>query len=395
MKRSKLSLLLSCLLVTGSLLAQNYVSLYEDCQYGGRRYFLEPGSYRMYAMKIGNDRLSSLQVPQGLKVTLYSDDNFRGNARTITANIACLDSGWNDNASSIVVESTGPVYNANDYVVFYNDCYERGFSRTLRPGTYTGNDLGNMKYNISSFRIYGNLQVKVYLNNENASGYNTIYAASQSCLPSSYNDRIGSVVIETRQPGSGGGGGGSYNQSLVSFYTNCNYEGNCIRLQPGNYSGEKLGLFRYDISSLEIPAGMRVRVYANDNLGGSSTLLDQNETCLSYSLNDRIGSLSIESGFGNGGPVNGPGNETVVFFTDGSYRGQSATVLPGSYSNMAQLGFPDKALSSLTVPSGYRVVLYEYENFGGRSISITESRSSFGFSNWNDRASSVKVYRDR
>lgn len=398
MRSIRFSLLLLSLTLAGSLSAQSYATLFEDCQYGGRKFFLEPGSYRLYNMKIGNDRLSSLQVPQGIKVTLYADDNFRGNARTVTTNMPCLDSGWNDITSSIVVEATGPVYNANDYVVFYNDCYERGFSRTLRPGTYTGYDLGNMKYNISSFRIYGNLQVKVYTNNENASGYNTIFTASQNCLSSNFNDRIGSLVIESRPAGSGGGIGSGGAQSLASFYTNCNYEGNCIRLQPGNYSGEKLGLFRYDISSLEIPSGMRVRVYANDNLTGSSMLLDQNESCLNYSLNDRIGSLSVESGFGGwnpGGPNNGPGNENVVFYTDGNYRGQSATVLPGSYSSMAQLGFPDKALSSLTVPSGYRVVLYEFENFGGRSLTITESRSGFTFTSWNDRASSVKVYRDR
>jgi hypothetical protein len=62
---------------------------------------------------------------------------------------------------------------------------------------------------------------------------------------------------------------------------------------------------------------------------------------------------------------------------------------------MTQLGFPDNALSSLKVPAGYRVVLYEFENFGGKTYTITNSKSGFSFSGWNDKTSSIAVYRDR
>jgi hypothetical protein len=75
--------------------------------------------------------------------------------------------------------------------------------------------------------------------------------------------------------------------------------------------------------------------------------------------------------------------------------GQSATLLPGNYSNMAQVGFPDNALSSLTVPAGFRVVLYEFENFQGKSYSITQSKPGFLISGWNDKTSSIAVFRDR
>jgi hypothetical protein len=47
------------------------------------------------------------------------------------------------------------------------------------------------------------------------------------------------------------------------------------------------------------------------------------------------------------------------------------------------------------VPQGYRVVLYEHENFGGKSTTLTASRSSFFLSNWNDKTSSIAVYKDR
>ncbi len=396
---------LLALIISATAVAQNYVTLHEDCNYSGKSYYLEAGSYRLYQMKIGNDMLSSIQIPYGFKVTLYENDNFSGRSQTYTANTACLDAQWNDMASSIVVESTynpGGGVGQTDYVVFYNDSYYRGFSQSLRPGIYSGSQLGNLKYNISSFKIVGNLRVKRYINNESNSGYSSVYDASQSYLPDGQNDKAGSVTIEYYNPngnnGGGNNGGGYGNTSYASFYTECNYDGNSIRLMPGYYDGAKLGLFKNNISSLQIPSNLRVKVFTNDNLYGQSTTLTDNSTCLDYNLKNRIGSIVIEERRGNwgGGGGNPPGgNELVMIYADENYRGQSASLLPGSYSTMSQAnGFPDNALSSLQVPTGYRVVLYEFENFGGKSYTITNSKTGFSFSGWNDKTSSIKVFRE-
>lgn len=386
--------------------AQNYVTVYEHCNYQGRSYFLEPGTYRGYQMKIDNDRLSSFQVPAGMKITIYEHDEFKGRGKTYTSSVYCLDGEWNEMASSIVVESTLPSnYNPNDYVIFYNDCYSKGYSRSLAPGTYTAEQLGSLRENISSFTIYGNLQVKAYTNSNNASGYAYTFEQSQTCLSSTYSDKIRSLVVEYRSAGGnyGGGnyGGGNYGNSnaKAAFYTDCNYTGNSIHLGPGYYQGDKLGLFKFDISSVEVPSNLRVKVFINNEfLSGSSYTLNENNTCLSGNMNDRIGSIVVEErGYGGGNYGNNPpyNNQQVIIYTDENYRGQSAALLPGTYSNMAMLGFPNKALSSLQVPAGYRVVIYENENFTGKNYTITESKSKFYLSGWNDKTSSIAVYRDR
>jgi len=148
-------------LFTLSIHAQNYVTVYEDCNFYGRSFILTPGNYRTYQMKIGNDQLSSIRVPQGLRVTLYEHDNFTGSSRTITADMNCIEAAWNDRTSSIAVENIYNNNNSNEYVTFYNDCYYKGYSRSLPPGTYTGPDLGSLRQNISSFNIFGNLRVKI------------------------------------------------------------------------------------------------------------------------------------------------------------------------------------------------------------------------------------------
>ncbi len=375
----------------------NYVTLYEDCNYSGKSKFLEAGTYSMYQMKMENDKLSSLHIPSGMKATIYQDDNFKGRSKTYYNNISCLEGEWNDMASSIVVENQNirPGYGQNDYVVFYNDCYSKGYSLSLRPGRYRGNELGTLKYNISSFSIYGNLRVRTYINNEGLSGYSFTHDASENCLGSSENDKIGSLVIEYRpsQPTYPTGASGEY----VTVYTDCSYRGNSLRLAPGNYPGINLGLFKYNISAIEIPSGLKARVYINNEyLNGSYYTLSENISCMNSTLNNRIGSILIEETYGNNNnqyPANS--YERVVIFTNNNYQGQSSSLLPGTYSTMGQAGFPDNALSSLTVPAGYRVVIYEFENFAGRSYTITASKSGFILSNWNDKTSSIAVYRDR
>lgn len=376
------------------IFAQSYVTLHEDCNYGGKSYFLQPGTYSGYSMKIGNDKLSSMQIPSGIKLTIYEDENFRGKSKTFTANVPCLDSNWNDMASSLVVESTTyyGTYNPNDYLIIYSDCYQKGEYQTLKPGAYTGDELNNFKNNISSFTVFGNLRVRAYTNSSDATGYFGTFDASQTCLNNQFNNKIQSLVIEPRPSTGGQGLGGGSNQGVATFYTECNNNGNSIRLLPGTYTADKLGLFAYAISSVEIPASVRVKAYYSNDAIGNYTLLNGNTSCLDFNTNKKFGSVVVEA---TSSPSSAPPATDVTIYVDENYRGQSATLLPGSYPNMAQINFPDKAVSSVVVPAGYRVVIYEKENFGGKSFTLTDSRSSFWLTKWNDKTSSVKVYRDR
>jgi hypothetical protein len=383
------------LVICASLLASaQQVAVYSDCNYTGQNGYLGVGRYYSYQMKVANDRLSSIQVPAGMKITIYEHDNFQGRSKTYFGNTPCLETEWRNAASSIIVENENSQQGGqNDYVIFYADCYQRGVSQTLRPGTYTGNQLGSLKYNISSFTVSGNLRIKLYPNNEYASGIAATYAASVYCLPQSQNDKTGSLVIEYI-PGVQSGGNAGNGDAFATFYTECDFRGNAMRLMPGTYSGTKLGLLKNSIASVQVPSALRVKAYSSENMFGSSNLLTDDVNCLDQNLRNRIASLVVEyrSGAGN---TQQTGNENVIVYVDANYQGQSATLLPGNYSSMAAAGnFPDNAISSVYVPQGYRVVLYENENFGGKSTTLTASRSSFFLSNWNDKVSSIAVYKD-
>jgi hypothetical protein len=392
----KLLTLLCLIFIYNVAVSQDYVSLYDQCNYAGKRFTLEAGTYRLYQMKIDNDRLSSIVIPSGLKITIYENDGFAVKSKTYFTNISCLENEWRNMASSVVVERDfqTPGYGKNDFVTFFTDCYSKGNSQSFYPGIYTGNQLNLLKYNISSFTINGNLRVKLYLNNDNNTRNYTTYNESQSCLPAIHNDKTGSLVIEYKSaslPNTGIGGTGNF----VTLFSDCNFEGNALRLKPGYYQGDKLGIMKYDISSIQVSSNLKVKAFIdNEFLSGQSINITESNTCLNNEMKNRIGSLVIEekSNQGNYPPQNA---EKVILYADILYKGQSTEILPGTYKTMAEAGFIDNALSSLIVPPDYRVVLYEFENFGGRSYTITASKSMFTLSGWNDKASSIAVYRDR
>ncbi|MBK6990789.1 MAG: hypothetical protein IPH34_02735 [Chitinophagaceae bacterium] len=386
----------------------NFITLHEDCDFKGKQSILEPGNYSTYQMNIGNDKLSSIQIPSGMKVTIYEHKNYKGKSKTFTQNIPCLEAEWNDFASSVVVEGSNynPRYNQNTYVTFYNDCYNKGYSKSLKAGSYKGDALGLLKNKISSFAIYGNLKVRVYLNNEDATGYNHTFNETTSCLSNMYNDKISSLVIEydynqgnNYNNGNNNGNYNNYGNSYVNIYSSCGYKGNSLRLAPGQYQGDKLGILKSAISSIEIPSNLQVKAYvSSDYLSGNYYTISENINCMTSTLKNNIRSLVIEeknqsSNYNNN--QNTLIDSKVTIYVDGNYKGQAVSLLPGTYSSMQQIGFPNKALSSLTVPEGFRVVLYENENFVGKKYTITQSKTGFSFSGWNDKTSSIAVYRDR
>lgn len=84
------------------------VTLYGDCNYNGWiSNSLQVGSYttaQLSALGFIDNATSSVEVPLGLKITLFSDDNFTGNTKIITSDKPCLTSlDFNDFTSSAIV----------------------------------------------------------------------------------------------------------------------------------------------------------------------------------------------------------------------------------------------------------------------------------------------------
>lgn len=84
-----------------------------------------------------------------------------------------------------------------------------------------------------------------------------------------------------------------------------------------------------------------------------------------------------------------PADSKVIIFKDGDFQGASQQLGVGSY-DIKDLTFGNDQLSSLKVPSGYKVTLYEHGGFQGKSKSFTSDAGWVG-DDFNDIASSVKI----
>lgn len=83
----------------------------------------------------------------------------------------------------------------------------------------------------------------------------------------------------------------------------------------------------------------------------------------------------------------------VSVFQHCNYGGYSATLPVGSYNTQAlrTLGVNDNDLSSIRVPAGYKITLFNNDNFTGNSIVKTQDDSCLVNTSFNDMASSIKV----
>jgi hypothetical protein len=86
-------------------------------------------------------------------------------------------------------------------------------------------------------------------------------------------------------------------------------------------------------------------------------------------------------------------NGPIKVFQDCNYGGYSAGLSTGTYTlgQLQALGVKNDDISSLQVPSGYKVTLYNNDNFGGNSVVLTGNDSCLVAKGFNDLVSSVRI----
>jgi len=110
-------------------------------------------------------------------------------------------------------------------------------------------------------------------------------------------------------------------------------------------------------------------------------------------LNEAGSSMSVTL---TGNSWQGGGTTGVVFYADSNYGGAASQALPvGNYtlSQLAARGMPNDWASSVRIPAGRTVIMYNDDNFSGQSWTRTSDTPNFSSLSptANDRVSSVRV----
>lgn len=171
-------------------------------------------------------------------------------------------------------------------------------------------------------------------------------------------------------------------------YTDSNFGGDPIEVAPGDHDKDALSalLGGGTLGSLRVPEGLEVAIFKSADLIGDHQVLQAGDHADVASLLPRIDGLQVRN---VDYPKELPVKATV--YTEPDYWGQRMEVDPGEYNIHAvkQLIGNDK-ISSVKVPPGQEMSLFEHHKFKGRRVKYTGNVADLG-TDMDNRASSIKL----
>lgn len=380
------------------------VTLYKD-DFAGASKKLAPGQYEFAEFgNIDNDQLSSIKIPKGMKVILYEHSGFSGKSLTLTSDTRAsylVKNKFNDATSSLVVESEPeplpvvvpvvvapvvtepePLPSATEslvvaeesigpVIIFQGDF--TGFSKNLKPGRYDIDALGVGNDELSSVKVPRGYRVTLY-EHDGWTGRALVLTQNSPTAfleDNNFNNVTSSLSIEELP--------------VVTIFQG-DFSGASKSFEPGRYSRDSLGIGNDELSSVKVPAGMRVTLYEDKNFQWSSLVLteDANTAFLNKNdFNNKTSSLIIEQ-LENVMPM-------ITVYQD-DFSGPAKSLPAGRY-DYPYLGIGNNSLSSIRIPRGFRVTLYEHSAFEGRTLELRRDAHTdlLIANNFNDVATSMVV----
>ena len=325
----------------------NIAILYADSDYRGYSKSLGEGSYTqadlaMYGISAKD--ISSLKVTKGFKITLYENADFTGNSKSWTTDASFVGGDWNDKACSVRIEPNGKSGLSGNFKIMNRN-----------SGKYL--DLDNNKTDnntaIVQFDDEGVDASQTWTFTEVMNGKGVYSICSYG------NKNRGMDVVDFSKE----------NGAQVQLY---DYLGNphqqFILYDCGE--GYYQLVARNSGKVVEIPQSSKgngewIKIYDNNGTHTQQWAVVEN----------RYDEASA-----------------VTLYTDADYKGKAVTLSEGQYnlSRMGLYNLKDNDMSSLKVTPGFKVTIYEDDNFNGKSKSYTASESFVG-EEWNDKMSSLKV----
>ena len=262
-----------------------------------------------------HQRLSSIRIPVGYEVDLFSESHYRGRVVRLRADQPCTPEEWNNIVASMKIYKNNSGYappdnydpwNSNNQSNFgvniYKFCEYKGVATPLSDGEYSVLPMG-IQNRVLSIKVPRRKEVLLY-SGVNFTGSYLQITGDRNCLLSNFEYMVNSIKIRNynnnTQPISGWNGGVPPRpapvqtfQEEVQVFNDCYYKGKSFTYKPGQYPA-LLFTFTNNISSIKVPANRRIILYTGVNYRGSSYILTSSSDCLIGSFNDRIRSVIVE-----------------------------------------------------------------------------------------------------
>ncbi len=301
------------------------VVIFSECYYQGSSNKMLPTDYPSMPANF-HRRLSSIRIPAGYEVDLFTDVDYKGRVVRLRVDQACVPAEWNNIVASMRIYKNNSGYlppdnydpwsnngsysmtgnntnNVNNTVNVYTVCGFKGMSTPLADGEYA--DLPySIRNRVFSIQIPKGKEVLLYSGRGFTGSYMQLIG-DRNCMLTNNEYMVNSIKIR------------SYNQSMtvnngwsngtpprptptqtiqqeIQVFNDCYYKGRTASYQPGEYPS-LLFTFSNNISSVKVPANRRIILYTGMNYTGSSYILTSNSDCLIGAFNNKIRSAIVEA----------------------------------------------------------------------------------------------------
>lgn len=324
-------------------------TFYEHSNYGGWSVSLGEGSHNysdIISAGIKNDAISSIRVSSGYKVTIYNDADFKGDKKEFTSDASYVGDDLNDKTSSIKIEKIG----------------------SSNMSSYSTANLSNGKYSIKS------IANEKYVVAENG-GSDPLMANRDS-----YSGAWETFFIENNGDGT------------VNIKAEANNKYVCAVLDEENQltsrsdspsTWEKFRIYKIKDGEYGIRSAENGKYVKSDLDNGGKLIAGSDAIAGAWEafVIEKVGDSTS----------NASSNAKATFCEHSDYGGWSVSLGEGKYdySAMIAAGIKNDQISSVKVPDGYRVILYNDAGFSGGAKTLLQDASGLG--DFNDKTSSIII----
>ena len=255
--------------------------------------------------------------------------------------------------------------------IFYTDKNMQGVFISLQPGRYTSQQIKLPGKSISSIFIPENLEVVLY-SNDNFQGNSILLSNNASNLiDHNFNDQTVSIEIIQKDTV-------SCPNSIGKVFYNTNFNGKSIPFA--------LGLIEIDmhqIRSLQINEGYEIKIYQNFNIveivskSISDIKIKKSENGLYSFLVSKIDPIEKKT--------------TIVLYKDIDYYCKRQYIIANNETHFNNFKFMDTSISSVKIPEGLHLQIFENHDFTGASMFISGDIPNLKNYAFNDRMQSFII----
>ncbi|MBP5198495.1 MAG: RICIN domain-containing protein [Lachnospiraceae bacterium] len=180
--------------------------------------------------------------------------------------------------------------------------------------------------------------------------------------------------------GGNNGGGNNTSSGEIYIYQDINYGGRSASLGLGDYNLSSLvakGFKNDDLSSIKVPLGYKVILYADDNFSGATKVVTGDTSWIGSDFNDKVSSIKVikaQYRFVNR-------NSGLALDIDGASTANGANVQQWTINGTVAQGFEltansDGTYSILSIMHGKSFDVAEWSNENGGNIQIWDNAST-------------------